>query len=205
MNASPTEQPGEHRGHEAPNQPSEEELRAAYEEELSRITSADLALQAAVSLLNIGGRRLGLSTAAGEPADGGRDLEQVRDAIDGVRALLVILERRRPGGYTPVARCAVPVTDGLRARGNDGARNRGVQARQRRAGQRRSLRAPPGSGRGNRVQARAGIPRRGRIDATVQGRLSPVAGCGCPGAEAPLTCSSGRRFAGRNGTCWRER
>ena len=42
----------------APGQPSEEELRAAYEAELSRITSADMMLQAAVSLLNIGSYRL---------------------------------------------------------------------------------------------------------------------------------------------------
>ena len=63
--------------------------RAAYEAELSRITSADMILQAAVSLLNLGGRRLGLAPGA----EGERDLEQVRDAVDGVRALLGILER----------------------------------------------------------------------------------------------------------------
>jgi hypothetical protein len=79
-----------------PAQLTEEELRAAYEEELRRITPADLALQAAVSLLNLGGRRLGLTGAPGESAEGERDLEQVRDAIDGVRALLGVLERRRP-------------------------------------------------------------------------------------------------------------
>jgi hypothetical protein len=87
---------------DAPGQPGEEELRAAYEQELSRITSADLALQAAVSLLNIGGRRLGLSAASGESAEGERDLEQVRDAIDGVRGLLVVLERRRPNELRPL-------------------------------------------------------------------------------------------------------
>ena len=70
-------------------QPSEDELRAAYEAELSRITSADMILQSAVSLLNLGGRRLGLAPGA----EGERDLEQVRDAVDGVRALLGILER----------------------------------------------------------------------------------------------------------------
>lgn len=78
--------------------PTEEELRAAYEEELSRITSTDLMLQAAVSLLNLGGRRLGPPAgAASQDAAAGagtRDLEQVRDAIDGVRALLGVLERR---------------------------------------------------------------------------------------------------------------
>jgi hypothetical protein len=87
---------------EGSRQPSEEELRAAYEEELSRITTADLALQAAVSLLNLGGRRLGLATAAGTPPEGERDLEQVRDAIDSVRGLLEVLERRRPGELGPL-------------------------------------------------------------------------------------------------------
>jgi hypothetical protein len=62
----------------------EEELRKAYEAELSRITTTDMMAQAAVSLLNLGARRLQAE----------RDLEQVRDAIDGVRALLGILERR---------------------------------------------------------------------------------------------------------------
>jgi hypothetical protein len=80
MSSDPLEQAGA---------PSEEELRAAYEAELSRITSADMILQAAVSLLNLGGRRLGLAPGS----EGERDLEQVRDAVDGVRALLGILER----------------------------------------------------------------------------------------------------------------
>jgi len=73
-------------------QPSEEDLRAAYEAELSRITSADMILQSAVSLLNLGGRRLGLTPGS----EGERDLAQVRDAVDGVRALLGILERNAP-------------------------------------------------------------------------------------------------------------
>jgi hypothetical protein len=85
---------------------SEEELRAAYEAELGRITSADVILQAAVSLLNVGGRRLGLTGApTGSPtpsAEPERDLEQVRDAIDGVRALLPILERRLPQQLRPL-------------------------------------------------------------------------------------------------------
>ncbi len=86
-------------------QPSEQdrleaEQRAAYEAELSRITSADVMLQAAVSLLNIGGMRLGLAAPGGEGP--GRDLEQVRDAIDGVRALLPILERKAPQELRPL-------------------------------------------------------------------------------------------------------
>lgn len=76
-------------------QPSEEELRAAYEAELSRITASDMVLQAAVSLLNVGAYRMGAPAGEGEePAV--RDLEQVRDAVDGAGALLKIAERRLP-------------------------------------------------------------------------------------------------------------
>ena len=81
-----------------PGEPSEAELRAAYEAELSRVSSADMMLQATVSLLNIGRMRLGARGAqAGEGESGGAgavDLEQVRDAIDGARALLGVLDRR---------------------------------------------------------------------------------------------------------------
>src|SRR5207244_3727770 len=88
-------------------EPSEDELRAAYEAELSRITSADVMLQATVSLLNLGGQRLGpigggAAGAGGEPAGERRDLEQVRDAIDGVRALLGVLERRLSNELGPL-------------------------------------------------------------------------------------------------------
>jgi hypothetical protein len=80
-------------------EPTEEELRAAYEAELSRITTTDMMAQAAVSLLNIGARRL--APPGGEGADE-RDLEQARDAIDGARALLEILERRIPQELGPL-------------------------------------------------------------------------------------------------------
>jgi hypothetical protein len=79
-------------------QPTEEEMRAAYEAELSRISSADMILQSAASLLNIGGLRLGLVPDSKVE----RDLDQVRDAIDGVRALLPILERHGPEQLRPL-------------------------------------------------------------------------------------------------------
>jgi hypothetical protein len=91
-------------GRGAAEGPSEEELRASYEAELSRITSTDMMVQAVVSLLNIAAHRLApaaAETAAGAPAPG-RDLEQARDAIDGVRALLEILERRVPAEVRPL-------------------------------------------------------------------------------------------------------
>jgi hypothetical protein len=107
--------------------PSEEELRAAYEAELSRLTSTDVIAQAAVSLLNIGARRLappggdrepdaaaqqqaGQRAGQGQPEDQGdrgpthpqRDLAQARDAIDAVRTLLEILERSIPQEVAPL-------------------------------------------------------------------------------------------------------
>jgi hypothetical protein len=79
-------------------QPTEEELRAAYEAELSRITTGDMILQSAASLLNIGGLRLGLVPDAKVE----RDLEQVRDAVDAVSALLPIIERHDPQQLRPL-------------------------------------------------------------------------------------------------------
>ena len=68
--------------------PTEEELRAAYEAELQRIHVDDILLQTVVSLLNLGGRRAGLAPGTEQE----RDLEQVRSAIEGVRALLPLVE-----------------------------------------------------------------------------------------------------------------
>ncbi len=88
---------------ERAGEPSEEQLRAAYEAELSRITSVDMVLQATASLLNIGAHRLGLT--GGPAAEAGaqpRDLEQVRDAIDAVRGLLPVIERRAPAELRPL-------------------------------------------------------------------------------------------------------
>jgi uncharacterized membrane protein YgcG len=71
-------------------EPSEEELRAAWEEQLRRLTPADVIVQAVVSLISLAGRRLGLEPGTEQE----RDLEQVRDAIDGARGLMPVLERR---------------------------------------------------------------------------------------------------------------
>jgi len=82
-----------------PGQPSEQEMRAAYEAELRRIMVGDVVMQTVVSLVNLAGRRLG-------PAGGGsseeRDLDQVMDAIDAVRGLLPVLERRHAAELGPV-------------------------------------------------------------------------------------------------------
>ncbi len=103
MSTDPVQAASDPSAGEPPGQPSEEELRAAYEAEISRVTSTDMILQSVVSLLNVGGHRLGLSSQGGMTAEeSSRDLEQVRDAIDGVRALMPILERREPENLRPL-------------------------------------------------------------------------------------------------------
>ena len=83
------------RGHE---HLSEEELRARLEEELRRITVRDVLLQTIVSLVNLGGQRLGLAPGAEDM----RDLDQARLAIEGVRALLPLVEEQDAEQVRPI-------------------------------------------------------------------------------------------------------
>jgi hypothetical protein len=80
----------------------EEQLRAAYEEQLSRITISDMMVQATVTLLNLAARELPAPGSGQPPAAGGGDLEQARDAIDAAGALLGIIERRLPREVRPL-------------------------------------------------------------------------------------------------------
>jgi hypothetical protein len=68
--------------------PTDEELAAAYEEQLKQIRVEDVLIQTLVSLLNLGGRKAGLSPGT----ESERDPEQVRQAIEGIRALLPVCE-----------------------------------------------------------------------------------------------------------------
>jgi|tagenome__1003787_1003787.scaffolds.fasta_scaffold19747979_2 hypothetical protein len=68
---------------------SEEELRR-LEAEMDRISVDDVLLQTLVSLINLGARKAGLGGPEGPQAD----LEQTRQAIEGARALLPLLEAR---------------------------------------------------------------------------------------------------------------
>jgi hypothetical protein len=70
-------------------QPSEEELRAALEEQMKNITVEDVLLQTVVTLVNLAGRRL---TAEGE-----KDIEQARLGIEAVRALLPLCPQDQVG------------------------------------------------------------------------------------------------------------
>jgi hypothetical protein len=69
--------------------PTEEELRAAYEEQIKQLRVEDVIVQTLVSLVNLGGRRAGFVPGAEDE----RDLEQVRLAIEGTRALLPLVEQ----------------------------------------------------------------------------------------------------------------
>jgi hypothetical protein len=76
--------PGQQQG-----QPSEEEMRAALEEQMKRITVQDVLLQTVVTLINLAGRRL---TVEGE-----KDIDQAKLGIDAVRALLPLCPEDQVG------------------------------------------------------------------------------------------------------------
>ncbi|MDQ3434975.1 MAG: hypothetical protein M3481_09915 [Actinomycetota bacterium] len=74
--------------HDEMQEPTEEELRAALEEQMRHIRVEDVILQTVATLVNLGARRLGLATAPGEDLSEERDIEQARLAIEAVRALV---------------------------------------------------------------------------------------------------------------------
>lgn len=73
-------------------EPSEEELRAAYEAQLKQLRVEHILLDNVVTLINLGMRRTGL--APGTESE--RDPGQVRLAIESVRALMPQLEQVAP-------------------------------------------------------------------------------------------------------------
>jgi hypothetical protein len=78
---------------------SEEELRQ-LEAEMERISVDDVLIQTTVTLLNLAARKAGLGAPPEQapPAD----WEQVRQAIEGARALLPLLESRHAEQLGPV-------------------------------------------------------------------------------------------------------
>lgn len=77
-----------------PPQMSEEELRAAYEqqleEQLRTLRVEDVIVQTIVTLVNLGGRRAGLAPGTEDE----RDPEQLRLSIEGARALLGLVQEQ---------------------------------------------------------------------------------------------------------------
>ena len=80
------------------DQPTEDELRAAYEAEIKKISIDQILLDQVVSLINLGMRRTGLSPGTEDE----RDLDQVRLAIEAVRALLPLIEQTAPPQAAPI-------------------------------------------------------------------------------------------------------
>ena len=79
-------------------QPTEEELRAAYEAELKKIRVEHVLLEHIVTLINLGMRRTGL--APGTESE--RDPAQVQLAIEAVRSLLPLVEQVAPEQAAPI-------------------------------------------------------------------------------------------------------
>ena len=75
-----------------PREPTEQELRAAYEAEIKRLRVEHVLLDNVVALANLGMRRTGLAPGT----EGERDPEQVRLAIEAIRAMLPLLEQSAP-------------------------------------------------------------------------------------------------------------
>jgi hypothetical protein len=74
--------------HDQSREPTEEELRAAYEQQLKQIRVEDVLVQTVLSLINLGSLRAGLVPGNESEADP----QQLRQAIDAVRALLPQVE-----------------------------------------------------------------------------------------------------------------
>jgi hypothetical protein len=74
--------------HEQSREPTEDELRAAYEQQLKQIRVEDVLVQTVLSLINLGSLRAGLVPGNESEADP----QQLREAIDAVRALLPQVE-----------------------------------------------------------------------------------------------------------------
>ena len=70
-----------------PKEPTEEELVAELEEELRKLTHSDILLQTAMTLSSLGFRKL---------SEDDRDLAQARVAIEGLKAIVPVLEGSVP-------------------------------------------------------------------------------------------------------------
>jgi hypothetical protein len=79
---------------------TEEELRQ-LEAEMQRITVDDVLIQTTVTLLNLAARKAGLG-APPDQAPPEADWDQVRQAIEGARALIPLLEQRHAEQLGPV-------------------------------------------------------------------------------------------------------
>ena len=154
--------------HEQSREPTEDELRAAYEQQLKQIRVEDVLVQTVLSLINLGSLRAGLVPGNESEADP----QQLHQAIEAVRALLPQVEPM----LGPDAR---QIRDAVSRLQMEYARMAGAAGAAGAAGRRASPRrgAPrPRAKRPPRVPSRP-LSRRGR------GRRRAAAGSGFRGAE----------------------
>jgi hypothetical protein len=74
-------------------QPTEQELRTAFEQQMRNVTVQEVLLQTAATLVNLAARKLQL---AGDESHE-KDLGQAKEAIDGARALAPLLSDQYAG------------------------------------------------------------------------------------------------------------
>jgi hypothetical protein len=79
-------------------EPSEEELRAAYDAQIKKLRVEHLIVENVVTLANLGMRRTGLAPGTEDE----RDAEQVRLAIESIRALVPLVEQIAPEQVAPI-------------------------------------------------------------------------------------------------------
>src|SRR5438067_9498442 len=78
--------------------PSEDELRAAYEAQVKKVRVEHVLLEDVVTLANLGMRRTGIAPGTEDE----RDPDQVRLAIDAIRAMLPMVEQTAPHQVGPI-------------------------------------------------------------------------------------------------------
>src|SRR5437588_11928129 len=83
---------------EEAREPTEEELRAAYEAQVKKLRVDHVVLETVVTLANLGMRRTGLAPGTEDE----RDPEQVRAAIESIRALMPVIEQSAPAQEAPI-------------------------------------------------------------------------------------------------------
>ncbi len=181
-----------------PRQPSEEQLRAAYEEEIKRLRVEHILLDNVAALANLGMRRTGLAPGT----EGERDPEQVRLAIEAIRALLPLLEQTAPSQIAAIRdavsqlQIAFVKIGGQAAPAGAAAAGAAEAARRRRARRRRARRRRRGGGwrggagaRPSRLQAaraKARRPRRSRPSRASRAPLSAAGVSGCRASSASV-------------------
>ena len=151
-------------------EPTEEEMRAALEEQLRRITVEDVLLQTVVTLINLVGAR------SAWPEDEEKDLEQAKLGIEGARALLPLLPEQ---DLAPFARRCRRLQMAYAQEAGAGAGSQDAGRGSQVAGDEGS--AEPKTGAPPSPSERLSGPRRARRSGRRRGRE--------PGAAHRLACS----------------